>query len=216
MRRLLCLAAAATSLAGLIGATPAPAVRGEIDKVGAIIARSKLTRETYAVYFWNRMPHPGQRPTEEWSAEFNAGSLHRVETPRDRVIADCAAHTGTHLSLATGAIVSGPQVAGVACGINTNRQFLAAEALGRVRTRFGGADRVRVTDAENIRTYDISDQGIILRTLFDTNDARHLRVLDVETVAVSHRLPGAGMFDEASLKKSFVPDAFKLAPRTPR
>ena len=86
-------------------------------KVGEIIARSKLTREMYAVYFWNRIERPGQQPEEEWSAEFNSGDLHRVETPRDRIVADCAASTGTYLSLSTGKVITGPQVAGVACGI---------------------------------------------------------------------------------------------------
>lgn len=214
MRRSLQLVAAAILLVGFVGAAPAPVDQSEAAKVGAIIARSKLTRETYAVYFWNRMQPPGHEAAEEWSAEFNSGSLHRVETPRDRLIADCAAHTGTYLSLVTREVVTGPQIAGVACGINTNRQFLALEALGRVKTRFADADRVRVTDAENVRTYDISDNGIILRTIFETNDARHLTVLDVEAVQVLRSLPSSNMFDEASLSVSFVPDRFKIAPKS--
>jgi hypothetical protein len=213
MRRSLRLAATAILLAGLVGTVPAPANQNEAAKVTAVIARSKLTRSTYAVYFWNRIQPPGQEAAEEWSAEFNSGSLHRVETPRDRLIADCAAHTGTYLSLVTHEVVTGPQIAGVACGINTNRPFLALEALGRVKIRFIDADRVRVTDAENVRTYDISDDGIILRTTFETNDARHLLVLDVEAVEVSRSLPSSNIFDEASLNMSFVPDRLKAAPR---
>lgn len=197
----------------LIGAAPAATDLSEADKVGAIIARSKLTQATYAIYFWNRIEHPGQQPVEEWSAEFNSGNLHRVETPRDRVIADCQAPTGTYLSLATGQVITGAQVAGVACGINTNFQFLKMESLGRVTSRFGDADRVRLTDANNIRTYDISDDGIILRTVFQTNDARHLTVLIVETVEILNRLPNPSMFDESSLKESFVPNRFREAPK---
>lgn len=197
----------------LIGATPAAADSNEATKVGAIIARSKLTQATYAIYFWNRIERPGQQPVEEWSAEFNSGNLHRVETPRDRIIADCKAPAGTYLSLSNGKIITGSQVAGVACGINTNLRFLKIESLGRVTSRFGGADRVRLTDTDNIRTYDISDDGIILRTIFQTNDARHLTVLDVETVAVFNRLPTNSMFDEPSLKDSFVPDRFREAPK---
>jgi hypothetical protein len=213
MRRSSKFAAVAVMFAGLIGTAPAVTDQSEPGKVGAIIARSKLTQATYAVYFWNRIEHPGQKPVEEWSAEFNSGSLHRVETPRDRIVANCNASAGTHLSLATGKIITGSQVAGVACGINTNRQFLKVETLGRVKSRFGDADRVRVTDAGNVRTYDISDDGIILRTIFQTNDAQHLTVLDVETVAVFNRLPNTAMFDEASLKESFVPNQFREAPK---
>jgi hypothetical protein len=216
MRYVLRFAAAAPLFLCLVGTACAPANQGETAKVEAIIARSKLTRATYAVYYRNRMQHPDQPVVEEWSAEFNAGSLHRVETPRDRVIADCAAQKGMHLSLPTGNLVSGPQVAAEACGINTNREFLAEESLGRIKTHFSEADRVRVTDSENVRTYDISDEGIILRTIYETNDARHLRVLDVEAIEVSRGLPSSDMFDEASLKASFVPDAFKTAPKAPR
>jgi len=216
MRRSLSLAAATTLAFSLMGASFASTDDTEIAKVGAIIARSKLTRDIYAVYFWNRIQHPEQQAVEEWSAEFNSGSLHRVETPRDRVIADCVAHTGTYLSLISGQKVSGPQVAGAACGINTNRQFLAVESLGRVKNQFADADRVRVTDAENVRTYDISDNGIILRTIFETNDDRRLTVLDVETVGITGSLPNADMFDESSLSVSFVPERFRIAPKSLR
>ena len=91
MRHLLRFAAAAPLFLCLAGTACTPADQGERAKVEAIIARSKLTRATYAVYAWNKMQHPEQPAVEEWSAEFNSGSLHRVETPRDRVIADCAA-----------------------------------------------------------------------------------------------------------------------------
>ena len=216
MRHSLRFVTAAALFVGLVGAAPPSADQSGKGKAEAIISRSKLTRETYSVYSWNRIQPPGQKAVEEWSAEFNSGSLHRVETPRDRLIADCAAHTGTYLSLVTGNVITGPQVAGVACGINTNRQFLSVEALGRVKTRFADADRVRVADTENVRTYDISDDGIILRTIFETNDAKRSTVLDVEAVAVTHSIPGPNMFDEASLASSFVPDRFKVAPKSLR
>jgi hypothetical protein len=213
MQRVLQFAAIATLSLGL-DTTPVSADQEAIATVGAIIARTKLTRETYAAYYWNSIQHPGQQIVEEWSAEFNSGSLHRVETPRDRVVADCAAQTGTYLSLISGEVVTGPQVARVACGINTNHQFLAVETLGRVETDFGVADRVRVSDAENVRTYDISEAGIILRTSFETNDARHLAVLNMKAINVTHSLPSPDMFDTASLQTSFVSDRFRTAPKS--
>jgi hypothetical protein len=187
----------------------------EANKVAAVIARSKTSKTTYAVYFWNRIQHPGQSATEEWSAEFNLGNLHRVETPRDRIVADCSAQTGTYLSLPSGKLVTGPEVAAVACGINTNRHFLEMRSLGRVKTRFGDADRVRVADSENIRTYDISKEGIILRTLYQQNDSGHATALEVETVGLSHTLPATAMFDQASLARSFVSQQFRRNPNAP-
>jgi hypothetical protein len=53
--------------------------------VAAVVDRTKSTRATYAIYTWIRISRLGQPPHEEWSAEFNSGALHRVETPRDRV-----------------------------------------------------------------------------------------------------------------------------------
>ncbi|MXP27696.1 hypothetical protein GRI58_02520 [Porphyrobacter algicida] len=212
MKRLFQLAVA-TVLGGIAASTTAMGADPDsATKVSAVIARSKLTKKTYAIYFWNKINHPNQTSIEEWSAEFNSGSRHRVETPRDRLIADCAAMTGTYFSLLSGEVIRGPQVAAAACGIDTNRKFLDVSWLGRVNSRFGEADRVIVTDADNIRTYDISDEGVILRTIYQTNDVRHLTVLDVETVALTKSLPSGRMFDEASLKESFVPEEFKRAP----
>lgn len=212
MRRSLTRIATVASFLGLVAAAPGPTEPDTAQKVSSVIARSKLTQATYALYFRNRMQHPGEELVQEWSAEFNSGSLHRVETPRDRVVADCKAQTGTWLSLVTGKIVTGPDVAGEACGINTNRQFIAMESLGRVNTQFGAADRIRLTDWEHIRTYDISADGLILRTIFEQNDSQRVTVLDVETVDLEHSLPSQNMFDEASLQTSFVPERFKAAP----
>lgn len=208
--------AAAALLFGLPGPTSAVVDQSATARVEAVIARSASTRSTYAAYYWNRIQHPGQQVVEEWSAEFNSDNLHRVETPRDRVVADCAAGTGTYLSLVTGEVITGPQVASTACGINRNRRFLAMESLGRVRTRFGDADRVRLTDADDVRTYDVSDDGIILGTVYQANAPGRRIELVVRTVELSRSLPAAGMFDQPSLKVSFVPERFKLAPKPRR
>ena len=194
--------------------TPAMAeTPGDTAKIAAIIARTKLTQTTYAAYFWNRIERAGQAPVEEWSAEFNAGPRHRVETPRDRVVADCAAQSGSAWSIARGDLIVGAGVAAAACGINTNVAFLKVEYLGRVESRFGQADRVRVTDANTIRTYDVADSGILLRTVYQTNSPQPQTLLVCEAVAVFDRLPDAAMFDDSFLLKSFVPERFKLAPQ---
>lgn len=181
-------------------------------QVKAVVDRTKATTATYALYSWNEMNTDGQ-PVEEWAAEFHSGDKHRVETPRDRVIADCKAQTGVALNLATNEIVEGPVVAKGACGISTARPFTAAEWLGSTRTPFGSADRVRLEDKDNVRTYEISQTGVILRATYADNTADRPLRLSSEAVAVLAELPEPDIFDRASLHRSVVPDRFKTAPK---
>lgn len=207
---------AAILATSLLGTACAPPPEPEITLTGqvkAVVDRTKATRETYAMYSWNEMPGGGQ-PIQEWGAEFHSGDKHRVETPRDRVIADCRAQTGVALNLATGEVVEGPVVARGACGISTARPFTSAEWLGPVRTPLGSAERIRLSDNNNIRTYDISPTGVILRATYAENTASKPISLTSEAVAVLAQLPAPDIFDRASLSKSYVPDRFKTAPGT--
>lgn len=199
----------AVAMLGTACAQPAPEVRLS-GQVKAVVDRTKTTQETYAQYSWNEIVADG-RTIQEWAAEFHSGDKHRVETPRDRVIADCRAQTGIALSLVTGKTVEGPMVARSACGINTNKAFTSAEWQGLVRTRFGPADRVRLADKDVVRTYDISPTGVILRTTYVDGADRRL-VLSSEAVGVLPQLPASDIFDKASLARSYVPERFKTAP----
>jgi hypothetical protein len=192
------------------GAPAAP--DAENERVIRSITLSKTTTITYSNYMWNRISLPGGPPVEEWSAEFNSGSKHRIETPRDRVIADCAAMTGSSLSLPSGEVKTGRAVAAGACGINTDHPFVAGRHLGRVNGRYGAADRVELTDEDVIRTYDVSDEGILLRTVYSNKDAKQTPVIENETVALERHLPGEDIFSEASLSTSAVPERFKKPP----
>jgi hypothetical protein len=201
-------------LAALLGAACTPAATQEValtGKVKEVVDRSKTTRTTYAMYSWNELTLNSQ-PVQEWAAEFHSGDKHRVETPRDRLIADCKAQTGVALSLTTGKTVEGPMVAKAACGINTNKAFIAAEWQGVVQTPFGAADRVRLSDKSDIRTYDISPTGVILRSTYAQNTPEQPLNLSSEAVAVLPELPAPDMFDRASLARSYVPDRFRTAP----
>lgn len=206
--------AAAVLAAALLGAACTPPATPEMaltGKVKAVVDRSKTTRTTYAMYSWNEATLKGQ-PVQEWGAEFHSGDKHRVETPRDRVIADCRAQTGVALSLATGKTVEGPFVAKAACGVNTNKAFTAIEWQGLVQTPFGAADRIRLSDKDDIRTYDISPTGVILRSTYVQNSPEQPLGLSSEAVAVLSELPAPDMFDKASLARSYVPERFKTAP----
>jgi hypothetical protein len=185
----------------------------DVAAVNRVIARTKATTTTYALYQWTRLTPPGGRRVEEWAAEFNAGNLHRVETPRDRVIADCRAKTGMWLTLATGQVVRGERVAGAACGIKSDKPMLRMEMLGQVTTPNGKADRVRITDADNIRTYEVSADGILVHAVYQANSAASPVVLDSNTAGLERKLPATDMFSEASLRTSFVPATYRIAPR---
>lgn len=195
-------------------AQPAPQPSsGNEARVLEVLERTKITRVTYSLYIWNRITPPGEEAREEWSAEFHSGELHRVETPRDRVIANCRTLTGTAISLETGERIEGPSVARVACGINTNRRFSAVEWLGTIQTRFGAADRLRLIDDELIRQYDVSRDGVLLGTVFAVNRPGEPAVLTASAVAVKGDLPERDMFDVESLSRSVVPDRYRQPPR---
>lgn len=193
------------------GASQPSKIEPDADRVSKIVERSKITPTIYSLYGWNVITIPGQEPVEEWSAEFNSGPMHRVETPRDRVIANCQALTGTALSLTTGQLISGPSVAKSACGIDTGKAILSSNVISKVSSRFGSADRIQLTDSDYVRTYDISDDGIIIRCVYALNDPAKTVVLKLEAQQVDRASINADIFSEQSLSKSAVPEKYKVA-----
>lgn len=196
--------------------TPSPHGPGtDARKVKSVVERSKKARTTYAAYQWQRITLEGAPAREEWAAEFNAGNLHRVETVLGRVVANCETMTGSYLSLATHAVATGPRYADAACGIDTARPLVEQGWLGVVQTPFGKADRVRLVDNEYIRTYDINENGVIVRAVYRKNAPGKSLVLVQVVVALSSSLPSGQLFDEASLQSSFVPEKYKNPPTLP-
>jgi hypothetical protein len=199
----LCAAAAASA--------PPPAADTSA-RAAEVLARTRTTTKTYALYLWNRVTPPGTAPREEWSAEFHSGNLHRVETPKVRLVADCKAGTGFAFDLTTGETVEGEAVAKTGCGVDANTPLLSAEWKGKVATRFGPAERVRLVDSENIRRYDISPEGILLSSVYTRNGPGEPVLIVSQAVALEAALPAEAIFDRASLSRSVVPDRFKRAP----
>lgn len=171
----------------------------------AVLERTKTTRATYTIYIWNRVTNPNNPAFEEASAEFHKGDLHRIETPRDRVVADCRAQTGAHLSVETGEITEGPTIAASACGINTNLPILSIELLSDIETKFGAAQRVRVTDKQNVREYSILENGALARTTYTENRAAGQVLIVAEAVLLENSVPEDLMFDKASLGRRYLP-----------
>lgn len=212
MNRMSCVFVTLGTVFVCAAALPETSSTRESDTALGILARTKAATATYSLYSWNWITPPGIPPTEEWSAEFNEGHLHRVETPRDRLVANCVEKSGTAYHVASAETFSGPGVAGAACGIDTNTPIISIRYIGRVVDRLGPADRVEVTDAQRIRTYDVTSDGILIRTIYALNTPEKPIVLDVETAALVRKLPRQNIFDPSSLAQSVVPDAYKKAP----
>lgn len=212
MNRRSCVLFALSTAFLCAAASPETSSKEDADRALSILARTKTTTATYSLYSWNRITPPGRPVTEEWSAEFNYGPLHRVETPRDRLVANCVEKSGTAYHVPTAQTFSGAGVSGAACGINTDKPMISIRYVGHVVDRAGQADRVEVTDADNIRTYDVTSEGILIRTIYALNTPEKPTVLDVETVALARTLPRQSIFNAGSLSESVVPDAYKKPP----
>lgn len=200
--------------AGILAVQAGAAHAFEVDaQTQAVIDRTKAARQTYALYEWGRHNRPGEPPVEQWSAEFNQGAVHRVETPEVRVVANCETGAGVVLLVPLGRRDAEPDVGKVACGISTRADLLDGKWLGEVDTAFGKADRIQLTDAELIRTYDVTKAGVIVRTEFHARGPGEPEVVASHAVAVLPELPPGALFDDASLDQSFVSDAYKTAPK---
>ncbi len=207
----------AITLAAMFGATlSAGACQAQpaMDpRVQSVIDRTRQTHVVYANYIWGTTAWTGVAPSDEWSAEFHSGDLHRVENPRIRAVADCKAMTGAYLDIATGKITRDAAVARVSCGISTNAPFKSSRYDGSVQSPFGPAERFTVSDGQQRRTYDVTADGAIVRSYFIL-EATGEMTIDQRSVAVLPTLPATDIFDEASLSRSFVPDQYKTPPKT--
>ena len=177
-------------------------------KVAEVVDRSRTTNATYSLYSRSRLTLEGRAPVEEWGAEFHHGALHRVETPTNRMVANCTDLSGTHLFLPTGERSSEEWIAKAACGINANKPIASSEWLGRVDTPFGPADRVKLVDGDSIRTYDVADNGALVAGTISDLDGT-MRVVNT-AVELRPRVADMGIFAPSSLNRSAVPDRIKI------
>ena len=176
------------------------------DDPDGIIARTRETSATYSLFSWNIITLPNLPVQEEWAAEFHKGNLHRVETPRDRIVADCLVMTGTYLRLGTGKTTEGPAVARAACGIQANSQVLESRITGSSTGRFGVTHSVLVRDPTNVRTYEVAANGALVAATID--DLESNRLLKSFAIELSPTAP-EDIFTVESLSRSAVPVEFR-------
>lgn len=178
-----------------------------------ILKQTKTTTATYVVYTKDYVSIDGKKPFQSWSAEFHSGDLHRVETMKHRLVANCRERTGFFVNLETGELRDGPSVANAACGVNSNNKLVSAEWLGTVSTPFGEADRIQLSDEVHIRAYDVLKRnGALLRATYAAADDDQRIQVWQETLAVTDTLPSLDIFDPESLSESFVPEEYKKLP----
>ena len=197
-------------LVAVLAGSAGNAATSAIDPEAAqLIKFTRQTKATYSAFSWNVITQPDGDLIEEWAAEFHSGSLHRVETPRERVIADCAAMTGTYLDLASGEIVSGERIAKIACGIADHLGIASAKMLPAANGRYGPVRRLAVEDGSTVRTYSIDARGLIVAEQIALPDGHVSLVMQVVAVkkTVSPRI-----FTVASLQRSAVPARYKVKP----
>jgi hypothetical protein len=183
--------------------------------VDAVLALTRTTKATYSVCTWNVVTPTQEVHIEEWAAEFHKGVLHRVETPRDRIVANCATGKALYLSLITGEVSTSPSLAGVACGINANRVFTAKHMIAReTRGAYGPVTRIELDDALNRRTYDVLDDGAIVAATTRDNDDTGVERVTSKTLSYSRSVPAEDLFSPESLKRSAVPETCRTGARS--
>lgn len=204
--------ALASSAAVLFIVGPACAKPTIDPEAAKVISLTRETQATYSLYVWNKVTPVDEMAFDEWSAEFHSGDLHRVEIPKVRIVADCEAMIGTQLNVETGERFSDPSVAKAACGINANPEIVSARKLGIKSTSFGKATGIEIIDSRERREYDVSDDGILLRTVISNKGKGGHRWVVAQATHVSRTLPEGDIFSEQSLDRSVVAAEFREQP----
>ncbi|PAL21372.1 hypothetical protein CD928_13315 [Sphingopyxis sp. GW247-27LB] len=129
-----------------------------------------------------------------------------METPRDRIVADCAAMRGSYADLRKGKLIENMSVAKAACGIEANTPILSARIEGKRESRFGPTTHLVIRDPNFIRTYDVDKNGALLGATISDHSGQ--RLLTNWAVYLSSDVP-PDIFSKDSLGRSVVPERFK-------
>lgn len=173
------------------------------SQVDSVIKRTQTTSATYSLISTNEIRRDDET-IHEFSAEFNQGDWHRVETPRDRIVTNCRTGWTAHLNVATGDISHDDQMSGVACGIWTGDGVRSAEMTGSKQSTFGQLQQLKLETYAAMRTYEVAPNGAIVAETI-TDQSGKLRLL-MKAISLSKQVPPGDIFSEKSLARSVVPD----------
>lgn len=173
------------------------------SQVDALIKRTQTTDATYALVSTNEIRRD-DGTIHEFSAEFNRGEMHRVETPRDRVVVNCRTGWSAHLNIATRTVTYNDALSNGACGIYIGDIVRNAKMTGSRMSPFGNLQKLKIETYAATRTYEVAPDGaIVAETIADQNGK--LRLL-MKAISLSEQLPEGDLFSEASLARSAVSD----------
>jgi hypothetical protein len=182
------------------------------EQVQRLIERTRTTQATYALVSTNEI-RADDKTTREFAAEFNQGDLHRIETPRDRIVANCRTGWAAHLNVASGAVTYEDGLASVACGIFTGDGLRDAKMTGSKETQFGPVQQLSINTFAATRTYEVAANGaIVAETIADQSGK--LRLI-MKAISLSDQLPSQDIFSEDSLNESVVPVELKRQAEQP-
>lgn len=181
--------------------------QGEAVLVQQLIERTQTTRAPYALVSTNEIRRD-DATIHEFSAEFNRGDLHRVETPRDRIVTNCRTGWNAHLNVASGKITHDDSVSGMACGVYTSDGVVSAEITGTRSSQFGRLQQLKIKTVSGLtRIYGIAANGAIVAEEI-VDPAGEPRLI-MTAISLSNRVPSTDLFSEASLAESAVPDEMR-------
>lgn len=177
----------------------------------AVFERTKHPSADYAVYQWNWARRSDGEPWGGWSVEFHRGSLHRVELPLVRAVANCTTGAGSIFHVAEGRMEQSETIGNGLCGINSNSDIKRLEWVGRRDSRFGPADLIRVIGEEYQRSYAVSPAGILLGTEYFRQNPASGDCVQNEAIAVEE-VPAGDIFSAELLRRSIVDEKFRTPP----
>ena len=174
--------------------------------VQSLIRRTQTTDATYALVNANEIRRD-DGTIHEFGAEYNQGDLHRVETPRDRIVANCRTGWVAHLNIASGEISHEGELSRMACGIYIGDGLRSAKVTGSRESQFGPLQQLSIATFTGTRTYEVAPNGaIVFETIADQNGKVRLIT---KTIWISPHLPAGDLFSEDSLAKSVVAEQLK-------
>jgi hypothetical protein len=171
--------------------------------VRAVIERSRAPTVDHSLVTTTRATVYGATSLHT-TAEFHRGSMHRVETAENRVIANCATGERIVYYMLENRIERSRRDDGGACGIGNPEPVLSSRMLPRVTGPWGPADVIELTGADFVRRYAVSEGGVLLSSDYVPRRSDVGLAIETVRVQVTRGTPDAAMFEESSLRRAFA------------
>jgi hypothetical protein len=149
------------------------------------------------------------------SAEFERGSMHRVETVTARAIANCRTQDLITYLPALDRMERTPGNDHGACGIGNPEPVLSSRMLPPVTGPWGRADVIELTGRKFVRRYVVTTDGLIVAGDWTPRRPDVGFAIRTLRVAVTRGAPDPAMFEEDSLRRTYAQPLGANAPPAP-